>query len=451
MAVTRGSGSTMPASAIGEFSESRALQSIAHKLIPGGSHTYAKGDDQFPALAPAFIARGKGCHVWDVDGNEFIEYGMGLRAVTLGHAFEPIVNAAHKQMQQGVNFTRPAKIEVDVAEAFLETIDGADMVKFAKNGSDVTTAAVKLARAYTGRDLIAICGDQPFFSTDDWFIGSTELNAGIPESSRKLTLKFHYNDLASLDDLFQQHPDQIACVVMEAEAAMPPIPGYLERVKEVCEERGVVLIFDEMITGYRWHLGGAQKFHGVVPHLSAFGKAMGNGFAISALAGKREIMRLGGLGHDQQRVFLLSTTHGAETHALAAALETIRIYRQHSVVEYLWRQGERLQALVTRSILENRLEGFFEVFGRPCNLVFGTRDHNRERSQPFRTLFMQELIRRGVIAPSFVVSFSHSDSDIEHTGEAVHEALRIYRKALDVGVEKYLQGPPVKPVNRKYN
>ena len=451
MAVTPESRSTMHASAIEEFSESRALQSVAHKLIPGGSHTYAKGDDQFPALAPAFIARGKGCHVWDVDGNEFIEYGMGLRAVTLGHAFEPVVDVAYKQMQQGTNFTRPAKIEIDVAEAFLEIVDGADMVKFAKNGSDVTTAAVKLARAYTGRDLIAICGDQPFFSTDDWFIGSTELNAGIPESLRKLTLKFRYNDLASLDDLFRQYPDQIACLVMEAEAAVPPIPGYLERVKEVCEERGVVLIFDEMITGFRWHLGGAQKFHGVVPHLSAFGKGMGNGFAISALAGKREIMRLGGLGHDQQRVFLLSTTHGAETHALAAALETIRIYRQHSVVECLWRQGERLQALVKRSTAENRLEGFFEVFGRPCNLVFGTRDHNHERSQPFRTLFMQEMIRRGVIAPSFVVSFSHSDADIEQTGDAVHEALVIYRKALDEGAEKYLQGPPVKPVNRKYN
>ena len=169
---------------------------------------------------------------------------------------------------------------------------------------------------------------------------------------------------------------------------------------------------------------------------------MGNGFAISALAGKREIMRLGGLDHDQPRVFLLSTTHGAETHALAASLETMRIYREQSVVEFLWRQGERLQTLVNQSIAENRLEGFFEVIGRPCNLVFGTRDQNRERSQAFRTLFMQELIRRGVIAPSFVVSFSHSDADIERTAEAVHEALAIYRKALDEGIEKYLEGRP---------
>src|SRR5208283_6085400 len=165
---------------------------------------------------PAFIARGKGCHVWDVDGNEFIEYGMGLRAVTLGHAFEPVVQAAYKQMQLGANFTRPAKVEVDAAEAFLDIIDGADMVKFAKNGSDVTTAAVKLARAYTGRDLIAICGDQPFFSIDDWFIGTTQMNAGIPQDIIAMTVKFRYNDLDSLRVLFEQHPGRIACVVMEA-------------------------------------------------------------------------------------------------------------------------------------------------------------------------------------------------------------------------------------------
>ena len=434
-----------------DFAISRSLQPKAHRLIPGGAHTYAKGDDQYPERAPAFIARGKGCHVWDLDGNEFIEYGMGLRAVTLGHAFEPVVEAAYAQMKLGANFTRPAKIEADLAEAMLELIDGADMVKFAKNGSDVTTAAVKLARAYTGRDLIAICGDQPFFSTDDWFIGTTAMNAGVPKAITDMTLKFCYNDLESIRDLFDQYPNQIACVVMEAEAITSPAASYLHQVKELCEQRGTVLVFDEMITGFRWHLGGAQKFHGVVPHLSTFGKGMGNGFAISALAGKREIMRLGGLDHDQERVFLLSTTHGAETHSLAASLETIRIYRERNVVGALWRQGERLRALVNQSISENRLEGFFELRGRPCNLVFGTCDQHHNRSQAFRTLFMQELIRQGVIGPSFVVSLSHSDADIERTAEAVYRAHIVYRKALDEGIEKYLVGRPVKPVDRRYN
>jgi glutamate-1-semialdehyde 2,1-aminomutase len=434
-----------------KFSESRRLQARSHALIPGGAHTYAKGDDQFPEDAPGFIAHGKGCHVWDVDGNEFIEYGMGLRSVTLWHAFEPVVEAAYKQMRLGVNFSRPAKIELELAEAMLEIVDGADMVKFAKNGSDVTTAAVKLARAYTGRDLIAVCGDQPFFSTDDWFIGSTEMNAGIPRAIIEMTLKFRYNDLDSLRELFERYPKRIACVLMEAEAMTPPADGYLTAVKELCEERGAVLVFDEMITGFRWHLGGAQKFHGVVPHLSTFGKAMGNGFAIAALAGKREFMRLGGLDHAQPRVFLLSTTHGAETHALAAAMETLRIYREQNVVEFLWKQGERLRGLVNGSIVENRLGDFFRFLGQPCNLIFATLDQDRVPSQAFRTLFMQELIRRGVIAPSFVVSFSHSDADIERTAQAVFEAHTIYRKALDEGVEKYLEGRPVKPVNRGYN
>lgn len=444
-------GSAYQAAGPMDFSKSRALQPKAHRLIPGGAHTYAKGDDQYPEQAPGFIVRGKGCHVWDLDGNEYIEYGMGLRAVTLGHAFDPVVEAAYKQMKLGTNFSRPAKIEVDLAEVMLEILDGAEMVKFAKNGSDVTTAAVKLARAYTGRDLVVVCGDQPFFSVDDWFIGTTEMNAGIPEAIRHMTLKFRYNDLASLRQLFDQYPNQIACAVLEPETVEPPAPNYLAQVKQLCEERGVVLFFDETITGFRWHLAGAQKFHGVVPHLSAFGKAMGNGFAIAALAGKREIMRLGGLDHDQPRVFLLSTTHGAETHALGASLETIRIYRECYVVEFLWKQGERLRTLLNRSIAEYHLEDFFELAGRPCNLIFVTRNQDQQRSQPFRTLFMQELIRRGVIGPSFVVSFSHSDADIDRTAEAVHGALSVYRKALDEGIEKYLKGRPIRPVYRNFN
>ncbi len=325
------------------------------------------------------------------------------------------------------------------------------MVKFAKNGSDVTTAAVKLARAYTGRNMVAICGDQPFFSTDDWFIGTIEMNAGIPEAITSLTLKFRYNDLQSAKDLFDKHPGQIACLILEAEASTPPEPGFLQQLKDLCEERGALLIFDEMITGFRWHVGGAQAFHGVVPHLSSFGKAIGNGFAVAALAGRREVMRLGGLDHDQPRVFLLSTTHGAETHALAAALETMSVYREEKVIEFLWQQGERLRRRVERSIAENDVEGYFELSGRPCNLVFTTRDQKRERSQPFRTLFMQELIRHGILGPSFVVSYSHTDTDIDRTGEAVHQALRVYRKALEDGVDRYLQGRPVKPVNRRLN
>lgn len=434
-----------------KFERSKAWQNRAHALVPGGCHTYAKGDDQYPTLAPGFIVKGQGCHVWDVDGNEFIEYGMGLRAVTLGHAYRPVVEAAYRQMLLGANFTRPMPIEVECAEEILGLIDGAEMVKFSKNGSDVTTAAVKLARAYTGRDLVAVCAEHPFFSVDDWFIGTTPMTAGIPRAVRDWTLKFHYNDLASVEALFEAHPGEIACVVMEPETCEPPVNGFLHEVQRICRQHGAVFILDEMVTGFRWHIGGAQGHYGIVPDLSAFGKALGNGFAVAALLGKRDLMELGGLSHDKQRVFLLSTTHGAEGHALAAAIATMRIYRQEHVVDYLYQQGERLVKGLDAAIEEHRLRGYFEILGRPCNLIYAARDQEKTRSQAFRTLFLQETLRRGLLLPSLVVSFSHTDEDIDQTIDGIGEALYVYRRALDEGIEKYLVGRPVKPVLRSWN
>ena len=420
----------------------------AHEVIPGGSHTYAKGDDQFPSNAPPFLVRGKGCHVWDGDGNEFLEYGMGLRAVTLGHGFEPVVEAAARQMRLGINFTRPSPLELECAEAFLEMLPAADMIKFAKNGSDVTTAAVKLARAHTGRDLVAVCKDQPFFSTDDWFIGSTAMPAGIPEAVRKMTVGFRYNDLASTEAMFSANPGRIACIILEAETIEPPRDRFLHRLRDLCHAQGAVFILDEMITGFRWDLPGAQTLYDLAPDLSTFGKAIANGFSVSALAGKRELMERGGLRTDGERVFLLSTTHGAETYGLAAALETIRIYRTERVVEVLWRRGEHLRRGVDEAVSAAGLDGHFAVLGKPCNLIYSARDRDKRPAQAFRTLFMQELVRRGILAPSFVVSFAHTEADIDRTVDAVRSALDVYRKALDEGVEKYLVGPSVQPVFR---
>jgi glutamate-1-semialdehyde 2,1-aminomutase len=430
--------------------ETRALQRRAHELIPGGAHTYAKGDDQYPEIAPPFIARGKGCHVWDLDGNEFIEYGMGLRAVALGHAHPRVVEAAQREMMNGSNFVRPSPLEVACAEAFLACIGTAEMVKFAKNGSDATTAAVKMARAYTGRDLVAICADHPFFSTDDWFIGATGMPGGIPQAIRDLTLKFRYNDASSLERLFVERPGQIACVMMEVETSLAPKASFLAEVRQLCDRFGAVLVFDEMITGFRWDVGGAQKVHGIVPDLSTFGKAIANGFSLGALAGKREIMERGGLRHPHERVFLLSTTHGAETHSLAAGIAAMGVYREEPVIETLYRQGERLRRGANEAIRRHDVEGYVEIMGRPCNLVFATRGHDRQPSQPFRTLFMQELIRRGVLAPSFVVSYAHRDEDIDRTIEAVDGVLEVYRRGLNDGVEHHLIGRPVKPVFRPF-
>jgi glutamate-1-semialdehyde 2,1-aminomutase len=443
--------STRSAHGMMSFEKGKSLQSVSHKLIPGGSHTYAKGDDQYPELSPPFLVRGKGCHAWDLDGNEFIEYGMGLRAVTLGHAYAPVVEAAYRQMQLGINFTRPAPIEVECAQKLLGLIQGGEMVKFAKNGSDATTAAVKLARAFTGRDRVAVCEEHPFFSVDDWFIGSTPMAAGIPEVVRKLTVKFHYNDLKSIEDLFSQYPGEIACLILEAEKETPPAPDFLQQALRLCHQNGALLILDELITGFRFNLGGAQKEFGIIPDLSAFGKGIGNGFAISALVGKREIMELGGLQTDKERVFLLSTTFGAEGHALAAALETMSIYEREPVIDHLYKQGNKLIRGINRAVEEHHLDGHFGTLGRPCNLAFFTRDQEKKPSQVFRTLFLQETIKRGLIMPSLVLSYSHTDEDIDRTLEGIGEALFIYRKALDEGAEKYLVGRPSKPAIRKFN
>lgn len=219
------------------FRKSVRLQGRARQLIPGGCHTYAKGDDQYPILAPGFIERGLGCHVWDVDGNEYIEYGMGNRSVGLGHAYPTVLRAVEAALSGGSNFTRPARIEVDCAETFLELVD-AQMVKFCKDGSDATSGAVRLARAYTGRDLVACCADHPFFSTDDWFIGTTPMSAGIPEVVRNLTVTFRYNNIASVKDLFDKYPGKLAALILEPSRGDDPADGFLHEVQRLCRENG---------------------------------------------------------------------------------------------------------------------------------------------------------------------------------------------------------------------
>lgn len=429
------------------WDRSSALLERYERMVPGAAHTYAKGHDQYPLRMAPFIVRGAGAHVWDADGNEYIEYGSGLRSVSLGHGHPRVVAAATRALGRGTNFVRPSTLEVETAASFLATFDRLDMVKFAKNGSDVTTAAVRLARAATGRDVVAVC-DQPFLSTDDWFIGATAMPAGIPEVTRRLTARFTYNDLPSLAELFARHPGQVACIVLEAATAVEPAPGFLAGVRDLCDRHGALLVLDEMITGFRWHLKGAQHVYDLRPDLATFGKAMGNGLAVSALAGRRELMRLGGLDHTRERVFLLSTTHGAEAPALAAAREVIRVYEDEDVVSTLESRGARLAAGVRDQAAARGLQDHLRVHGRDANLVYVTLDAEGRPSQPFRTLFLQELLHRGVLAPSFVVSAALSEEDVDATVRIVGESLDVYAKALESGVEAFLRGRPVKPVFR---
>lgn len=430
------------------FTRSMEDANRLRRLVPGGAHTYAKGPDQYPLDVAPIISRGHGSHVWDVDGNEYIEYGSGLRSVILGHGRPEVIEAVRAQLEHGTNFARPSAIEGEVAERFLEMVPAADQVKFAKNGSDVTTAAVRLARAYTGRDLVAVCADQPFFSTDDWFIGSTPMDAGIPQAVRDLTVTFPYGDLSAAEEVLSRHDGNIACLILEP--GEPP-EGYLTELLQLAHRHGALLVLDEMITGFRWAYGGGQALYGVEPDLSTFGKALGNGFAISALAGRKNIMRLGGMDHAQERVFLLSTTHGAETHSMAAALAVMDLFAEDDLVGHLESIGERLTAGVRMVVAEAGMQEHITLHGRPSNIVFATLDQEGEPSQIYRTLFMRELLMAGVLAPSFVPSIALTDDDIRHTVEAVGRAALTYRKAMEAGdPSSWLGGRPVKPVFRKF-
>ncbi|MEH0518864.1 glutamate-1-semialdehyde 2,1-aminomutase [Streptomyces stelliscabiei] len=433
-----------------ELPRSRAANERLHALVPGGAHTYAKGDDQYPEHLAPVISHGSGAHVWDVDGNRYIEYGSGLRSVSLGHAHPRVTEAVRRELDRGSNFVRPSVVEVEAAERFLATVPTADMVKFAKNGSDATTAAVRLARAATGRPRVALCADHPFFSTDDWFIGTTAMSAGIPSATNDLTVTFPYGDLAATEELLTRYPDDIACLILEPATHSEPPPGYLAGLRELADRHGCVLVFDEMITGFRWSEAGAQGLYGVVPDLSTFGKALGNGFAVSALAGRRALMELGGLRHSGDRVFLLSTTHGAETHSLAAAMAVQSTYVEEGVTARLHTLGERLATGVREVAAAMGVGDRVVVKGRPSNLVFATLDEHGRPSQEYRTLFLRRLLAGGVLAPSFVVSAALDDADIDRTVDVVAQACAVYRKALDAGDPMpWLSGRPVKPVFRR--
>ena len=434
---------------ITNFKKSNELRKKASKLIPGGAHTYSKGDDQFPQLSPHSIVRGKGARVWDVDGNEFVDWGMGLTSVLLGHAYEPIIKAITDELGNGVNFIRPSFIEAEFAEQVIEQIPSAQMVKFSKNGSNATTSAVKLARAYTEKEIVLRCFDQPFFSIDDWFIGDTDISSGVTQETKSKTKHFRYNNIEDLKETISKYKnDGIACVIMEAVATEEPKDGYLQAVRDICTKENIVLIFDEVVSGFRFHPKGAQFLYGVTPDLSTFGKTMANGYSISALVGKREIMELGGLEHEKERVFLLSTTYGGETHHLRAAQKTIEILNSndYEVTKYVWYVGKKIKESYNQIVNQLGLQGYTSMEGVDCRPYFFFKDNY------MRTLFAQEMIKYGVIIQGIIPSFSHRDGEITQTIEAFEKSLKVLSYAIESNrVHELLVGEAVKPVFRKYN
>lgn len=444
---------------ISNFSKSNLYRSSIHNLIPGGAHTYSKGDDQFPLLSPSAISYGKGSHVWDVDGNEYLDCSMGLTSVSLGHAYEPVLEGVKHELDKGVNFQRPSVLEKETAEKFLSLVPQHDMIKFAKNGSIVTTAAVKLARSFTGRKLVAFPGDHPFYSYDDWFIGITACNKGVPNEISELSVTFKSCDINSLKQLFERYPGQIACVITEPEKSPcgngcncsqgPAV--FLREAIDLAHQEGALFIIDEMVSGFKSAFPGSMTKYDLKPDMATWGKGIANGFSFCALTGTKEVMELGGITNiGEEKVFLISTTHGGETHAMAAANATIDVFQQQQVILHNHQIGDALILGCQEAIIAAGANYLVDVI--PCNwlVVFNFKDNQGQGSAAIRTLAMQEMIKRGVLFQgAFVPCFSHTMDDVLYFVRALSETILVLQEAAKIGVESFLVGEAAKPVFRK--
>lgn len=438
---------------IDNFARSDEHRNAIHDLIPGGAHTYSKGDDQFPIKSPAAITHAKGAYCWDLDGNKYLDTLMGLTSVSLGHAYEPVLERVKEELSKGSNFSRPSVIEREMAERFLALVPQHDMIKYAKNGSTVTTAAIKLARAFTGRDLVARTAEHPFYSYDDWFIGSTACDFGVPREVKNKTITFKHNDLEDLERMFNEHPGKIACIIGEPEKWEVIAPDFYEKAIAIAHKHGALWIMDEMITGFKTDYPGSIKRLNAQPDMATWGKGIANGFSFCALTGKKEVMQLGGINRTgEKKLFLVSTTHGGETHSIAAGLATMDVFENESVIEHNQKIGQYFIDGIS-SILDRRsLNDYFKIMGFNWSVGLGVMGQDKQPSMEYRTLFMQEMIQRGVLYQGILSPcYSHTQDDIDLMIAAFDESCEVFQNALDEGVEKYLVGDAIKPVFRQFN
>jgi glutamate-1-semialdehyde aminotransferase len=422
---------------------SSALKARAERVVPSCTQTFSKGPSQFvQGVAPVFLERGSGSHVWDVDGNEYIDTIAALGAVILGYGDPDVVQAARRQLDDGVVLSLPHPLEVEVAELLVDVIPCAEMVRFGKNGSDATAGAVRAARALTGRDHVACCG---YHGWQDWYIGSTTRSAGVPRPVAELAHPFRYNDLPSLECVFAEHPGQLAAVILEPVGVVEPEPGFLAGVRSLASREGALLVFDEVITGFRLALGGAQELFGVVPDLACVGKALGNGFPISAIVGRRELMAI----FDE---IFFSFTYGGDTVALAAARATLARLLDGSVIEHLWRQGARLRDGYNELVRSAGIDRYTDCHGLAPRTVMSFSDADGAESLALKSIFQQEVLRRGVLSAGYHnVMSAHSDEDVERILEAYAAAVAVMAEALaDGDLQGRLAGQPVQPVFRSF-
>jgi glutamate-1-semialdehyde 2,1-aminomutase/spore coat polysaccharide biosynthesis protein SpsF len=428
----------LPAPQSRSFATSQAFLDRAKRVVPLGSQTFSKSHIQYPREAPMFLAGGSGAQVWDIDGNRYVDLVGGLLPIVLGYRDPDVDGAIRRQLTDGITFSLATRLETELAERLVEIIPCAEMVRYGKNGSDVTAAAVRLARAFTGRDHVAVCG---YHGWQDWYIGATSRHKGVPEAVRALTHTFPYGDLAALERLLTGKSGTFAAVVMEPMNVVEPPPGYLQGVRDLAHQHGAILVFDEIITGFRFALGGAQAYFGVTPDLACFGKAMGNGMPISAVVGRTDIMR------EMEDVFF-SGTFGGEALSLAAAIATLDKMRRESVVERLWATGRAMSGVAEEKVQAHNLGDVLSFAGLSPWRVLAFQGRPGASREAIKTVFLREMLQAGVlINASHNVSYAHGTAEIEQVAAAYDHALGVVSDEIARGdLDRRLGNDLIRPI-----
>jgi glutamate-1-semialdehyde 2,1-aminomutase len=421
------------------YQKSEALLERALKVIPLGSQTFSKSLTQYPfGVSPYFITRGQGSRVWDADGNEYIDFISSLASVTLGYNDPDVTAAVRAQLDDGVIFSLPHPLEMEVAERIVEMVPCAEMVRFGKNGSDATAGAIRLARAHTGRERVAVCG---YHGWQDWYIGSTARHRGVPQATRELTHSFGYNDIDSLERVLLAHTGEFAAVILEPMNVAEPQQDFLEAVQRLARQHGAVLIFDETITGFRYANGGAQEYFGITPDLATFGKGLANGYPVSAVAGRRDLMKL------MEEIFF-SFTFGGETLSLAASAATLDKLKRDGVCARIATQGAKLLDGLRLRIATHGVGDFVSAAGHPSWSFLILKDTERASQWELKTLLLQELFLRGILSfGTHNLSFAHSDADISRLLTVYDEVLPLLGAAAHDGrIGELLRCKPLEPL-----
>lgn len=431
-----------------------------NKIIPSGAHTYSRAHDQFSANTPSIFERGKGAYMFTKNKRKFLDYGMGLRSVGIGYSETEIDLAAFKAIKLGNNLTKPSHIELLAAETIVKNFDNIEMVKFAKHGSVAVTGAVKLSRAYNKKDYILRCSNHPFFSFDDWFISSTNFKGGIPKSISKYTLNFKYFDIEGLKKLTKKYKNKISCLVMEASTISCPTKIcckkfpctnlkrnniFLKEVETICKENKIVFILDEMITGFRWDIKGAQNLYNIKPDISTFGKAIANGFSMSVIGGKRKIMQIASLKNSKKNnFFFLSSTHGAEMVSLNAFIATFNFYKRNKVVEKNKLYGQKLKSQFNKISEDLGLKEIISMDGLPCSPIINY--NYKEQGLKLKTFFLQEMAKKEILIPWISISYRHNEKELNKTLNASFEVLKKIKQTIKTRNNFLIKGEIIKPI-----